>query len=172
VNAEEFEDFYAAAFPRLVGQLQVLTGSHAEAQDAVQEAFVRAWERRSKIDADGAPEAWVRATAWRIAVSRWRRAKRFGWLLRIMDGPQVAAGPEPDRVAFADGLARLPTEHRRALILFYVCDLSVDQVAAETGAPAGTVKARLARGRASLASYLADDITSPLTESDVVVRDA
>jgi RNA polymerase sigma-70 factor (ECF subfamily) len=46
-----------------VGQLYAMTGDQAEAQDAVQEAFVRAWARRSKIDRDHEPEAWVRVTA-------------------------------------------------------------------------------------------------------------
>jgi len=63
LDREEFTSFYASSFPRLVGQLYAMTGDQAEAQDVVQEAFVRAWARRSKIDRDQAPEAWVRVTA-------------------------------------------------------------------------------------------------------------
>lgn len=48
VERAEFSSFYAASFSRLVGQLYVMTGDLAEAQDAVQEAFIRAWARRSK----------------------------------------------------------------------------------------------------------------------------
>ncbi len=44
-----------------------------------------------------------------------------------------------------------------AIVLHHLCDLSVEQVASETGAPVGTVKARLARGRATLARHLAVD---------------
>jgi RNA polymerase sigma-70 factor (ECF subfamily) len=50
----------------------------------------------------------------------------------------------------------VPAEQRRALVLYHLCDLSVAQIAAETGAPEGTVKARLARGRAALARELGD----------------
>ena len=75
LSPEEFSDFYAASFRRLVGHLYAMTGDRAEAQDAVQEAFVRAWSHRGQLDRHGAPEAWVRATAWRIAVSRWHRAR-------------------------------------------------------------------------------------------------
>jgi hypothetical protein len=46
VEREEFTGFYAASFQRLVGQLYAMTADQAEAQDAVQEAFVRAWARR------------------------------------------------------------------------------------------------------------------------------
>ncbi len=57
MDAEEFGAFYAASSRRLDGQLTAMTGDDAEAADAVQEAFVRAWERRRRLDADGAPEA-------------------------------------------------------------------------------------------------------------------
>ena len=158
MSPEEFSDFYAASFRRLVGHLYAMTGDRAEAQDVVQEAFVRAWSHRGRLDRDGAPEAWVRATAWRIAVSRWHRARRGRLLLRSHPAPQVAPGPTPDRVAFIDALRRVPGEQRRALVLYYVCDLSVAQIAAETGVPEGTVKARLARGRTGLAPYLRESV--------------
>ena len=150
----EFTIFYAAAFPRLVGQLYAMTGDQSEAQDAVQEAFVRAWARRGTIDRNRSPEAWVRVTAWRIAASRWRRARDGARLMLLAARPESTAGPTPDRVAFVDALRKVPAEQRRALVLFHLCDLTVDQIAAETGVRAGTVKARLARGRAALAPYL------------------
>ena len=48
MDREEFNSLYAASFPRLVGQLYAMTGDQAEAQDAVQEAFVRAWVHRGR----------------------------------------------------------------------------------------------------------------------------
>jgi RNA polymerase sigma-70 factor, ECF subfamily len=162
VDREEFTSFYAATFQRLVGQLYAMTGDQAEAQDAVQEAFVRAWARRGMIERDGAPEAWVRVTAWRIAASRWRRARDGSQLMLLNARPESTAGPTPDRVAFVEALRRLPAEKRRALVLYHLCDLTVDQIAAETGVPAGTVKARLARGRAAIKPYLRDT-AAPVT---------
>jgi RNA polymerase sigma-70 factor (ECF subfamily) len=163
VEREEFTDFYAASYQRLVGQLYAMIGDHSEAQDAVQEAFVRAWAHRGAIDKNQAPEAWVRVTAWRIAASRWRRARDGLRLGALAARPESTAGPTPDRVAFVDLLRKLPAEQRRALVLFYLCDLTVDQVAEETGARAGTVKARLSRGRAALAPHLSD-IAAPASE--------
>jgi RNA polymerase sigma-70 factor, ECF subfamily len=154
VSPEEFTDFYAASFRRLVGQLYAMTGSHAEAQDAVQEAFIRAWAHRRQLEHGGAPEAWVRATAWRIAVSRWQRARLGRVLMRSSPPAATIDGPSPDRVALIEALRQVPAEQRRALVLYHVCDQSVAQIAAETGVPVGTVKARLARGRAALAPYL------------------
>lgn len=162
MDREEFTTFYTATFHRLVGQLYAMTGDRAEAQDAVQEAFVRAWARRSKFDRDGAPEGWIRITAWRIAVSRWRRAKDGRRLMELTARTEPVAGPTPDRVAFADALRQLPAEQRRALVLYHLCDLTIEQIAAETGAPAGTVKARLARGRAAITPFMSE-ISEPLT---------
>jgi RNA polymerase sigma-70 factor, ECF subfamily len=163
VQREEFVSFYAASFSRLVGQLYVMTGDLAEAQDAVQEAFIRAWAHRSEIDRNGAPEAWVRVTAWRIAASRWRRAREGTRLALLTARPDATPGPSPDRVAFVDALRKVPAAQRRALVLYHVCELTVEQIAAETGVPAGTVKARLARGRAALAPYLRET-AAPLSE--------
>jgi RNA polymerase sigma-70 factor, ECF subfamily len=150
VDSEEFAGFYAGSFHRLVGQLYVMTGNWAEAQDAVQEAFVRAWARRGRIDRGAGPEGWVRVTAWRIAMSRWRRARGGQERMALAGGPGVVAGPAPDHVALVEALRQVPAEQRRALVLFHVCDLSVEQIAMETGVAVGTVKARLARGRAAL----------------------
>jgi RNA polymerase sigma-70 factor (ECF subfamily) len=76
--------------------------------------------------------------------------------MRSQPTPEVADGPGPDRVALIDALRKVPAEQRRALVLYHVCELTVAQIADETGVPAGTVKARLARGRRALAPYLAD----------------
>ncbi len=160
MSPEEFTEFYAASFGRLVGQLYAMTGNSAEAQDAVQDAFVRAWAHRGKLNTDGSPEAWVRTTAWRIAASRWQRARIGRLLMRAQPRPQAADGPGPDRVALIEALRKLPAEQRRAVVLYHLCDCSVAEIAAETGASAGTVKARLARGRAALAPYLSDTATA------------
>ncbi len=160
MDRDEFTAFYTATFNRLVGQLYAMTGDQSEAQDSVQEAFVRAWARRAKFDRDGAPEAWIRVTAWRIAASRWRRSRDGGRLMRLAAPPEAIEGPTPDRVAFTDALRKVPAEQRRAIVLYHLCDLTVEQIAAETGVPAGTVKARLARGRTALMPHLRETVAS------------
>jgi RNA polymerase sigma-70 factor (ECF subfamily) len=162
VTPEEFDGLYAACAPRLVSQVAMLTGDVGEAQDAVQEAFVRAWTRRSQLESSAGAEGWVRTTALRLAVSRWRRVRR-SILGATAPDPQVA-GPTPDHVALVAAMRRLPAAQCEALALHYFCDLSVDDVARETGAPVGTVKARLSRGRSTLAVALGDQ-----TEEDAHV---
>ncbi|EPD67534.1 sigma-E family RNA polymerase sigma-70 factor [Streptomyces sp. HGB0020] len=171
MTEDEFDAFYAAAFPRLTGQLYAFTGDHGEAQDVVQEAFVRAWDRRERFLADSAPEAWIRTVAMRLAVSRWRRAKRWLELVRRTPPPETDPGPGPEYTALVAALRDLPEAQRMAIVLHHLCDLSVEQVASETGAPVGTVKARLSRGRTELAKRLGgDEADGPVRKESGRVR--
>ena len=157
MEAQEFDAFYTASYTRLVGQLHAMIGDRDEAEECVQEAFVKAWSHRRSLDRDRAPEAWVRTTAYRLAVSRWRRTVRGRRAPdRALQAAQQVAAPDESRTALMGALAQLPAEQRRALVLHHLCDLPVAEVAVETGAPVGTVKARLSRGRAALQALLAD----------------
>ncbi|MEE1755901.1 SigE family RNA polymerase sigma factor [Streptomyces sp. SP18CS02] len=156
MTVEEFEEFYAHSVTRLVGQVYLMTGDLHEAQDVVQEAFVRAWGRRSRLVRDAGPEAWVRTVAWRLAVSRWRRRGRAAEAWRTHGNGLPGSAPEPDAdtVALVEALRRLPERQRRVAVLHYVCDLTVEQVAAEAGVSTGTVKTHLSRARAALSRHL------------------
>ncbi|WP_435971523.1 SigE family RNA polymerase sigma factor [Streptomyces sp. Qhu_M48] len=156
MTVEEFEEFYAQAAARLTGQLYVMLGDLHEAQDVVQEAFVKGWSRRRQLDREGQPEAWIRTVAWRLAVSRWRFRRRTSEAWKRGGAPPAVEGPGPDHLVLVDALRELPPQQRRSLALHYLCDLSVEQVAGETGLSTGTVKTHLARGRAALAGRLQD----------------
>lgn len=156
MSKEEFDALYTATVGRLVGTLYAMTGDLGEAQDVVQEAFVRAWQRRRELSMVGSPEAWVRTVAWRLAVSRWRSTRRAAaWLARST--PTAVPPPSPDHLALVEALRRIPETQRVAIVLHHLCDLSVEDVADEMGTPVGTVKARLSRGRAALLPLLNDD---------------
>jgi RNA polymerase sigma-70 factor (ECF subfamily) len=158
MDERTFDEFYATSYRRLIGQTYAICGNLAEAQDCVQEAFVRAWDKRRTLDMDQAPEAWVRTVAYRLAVSRWRRARKA---LRPPDRAYAStcpAEPSVTRVALNRALQKLPVDQRRAIVLHHLCDLSVADIAVETNAPVGTVKARLSRGRAALAALLDDHL--------------
>ncbi|WP_134738294.1 SigE family RNA polymerase sigma factor [Nocardioides sp. 503] len=158
MDEREFDELYTASFARLTGQLYAMIGDRDEAQECVQEAFVRAWSHRRKLDRTQYPEAWVRTTAYRLAVSRWRRTT----LSRRPADRAVGASaqvppPSEAHVALVAALRQLPEAQRQALVLHHLADLSVHDVAHEVGVPEGTVKARLSRGRAALAALLSDE---------------
>lgn len=157
MEAAEFDAWYAASYPRLTRQLYALIGDRTEAEECVQEAFVRAWSARRSLDLDRHPDAWIRTTAHRLAISRWRRMRRGRREpARAVDRTGSAAAPSEDHVALVTALRQLPFEQRQALVLHHLADLPVAAVAAEIGAPEGTVKARLSRGRTALATLLTE----------------
>ncbi|MEU1843346.1 SigE family RNA polymerase sigma factor [Micromonospora sediminicola] len=149
----DFDGLYHAHFRSLTIQLTAYCGDLAQAQDMVQEAFCRAFARWSRVSRYDDPVAWVRRVAWNLATSRWRRLRTAqAWLHRQRE--EHVPGPGPDRVALTAALAVLPTNQRRAVVLHYLADLSVAQIAAQEDVPEGTVKSWLHRGRAALAAQL------------------
>lgn len=150
----DFDGLYHAHFRSLTLQLAAYCGDLSQAQDLVQEAFCRAFARWSRVAGYDDPVAWVRKVAWNLATSRWRRVRTAQSWLRQQREEHVP-GPDPDRVALTAALANLPTSQRRAVVLHYLADLSVLQIAEQEGVPEGTVKSWLYRGRAALAAQLA-----------------
>ena len=158
MDAAEFDEFYATSFRRVTGQVYAMIGDLDEATDCTQEAFARAWAHRRKLDRAEYPEAWVRTTAYRLAVSRWRRRKRGERSPdRALQPVGTTGAVDESHVALVAALRQLPEAQRQALVLHHIADLPVQQVAAEVGVPEGTIKARLSRGRAALAALLADE---------------
>jgi RNA polymerase sigma-70 factor (ECF subfamily) len=70
--------------------------------------------------------------------------------------PEAVSGPDPTRLALEAGLRLLPDQQRRALVLRYMCDLTVAEIAALEGAREGTIKSRLARGREAMAQVMGE----------------
>lgn len=145
----ELRELYAAAHGRLVLQVAALTGDLAEAEDVVQEAFVRAMGKWGRLRAYDNPEAWLYTVACNLARSRWRRAQRA---LHLVPAPDPAPELSPDRVALLTALSKLPADQREAIVLHHLVDLPLDEIALRQGVPLGTVKARLSRGRKALAA--------------------
>jgi len=155
-DPESFDDFYAGSVGRLISQLYAMTGDRAEAEDVVQEAYTRARQRWDKIARYADPEGWVRTVAWRISVSSWRKAtSRLAAHRR--DRPDPVPGVSPDYVAMISALRRIKADQRRAIVLFHLVGLSVQEIAKETDASPAAVKARLVRGRQSLAAQLQEE---------------
>lgn len=149
---------FDASYRRLVGQLYGVCGDLAEAEDVVAEAFARAVSRRRAFERMDNPEAWLRTVAVNVARTRHRRRQLGERLLRRTHPPDDAHRPplSDDRMALVAALRALPAAQRETLALHYLADMPVTDVAATLGVPVGTVKARLSRGRAALATALGD----------------
>lgn len=155
----DFDAFYRATAPRVVHLVYAFTGDLTVAQDATQEAYAKAWSRWDQVGRADDPLAWVRTVARRTAISAWRKRTARDRAHIRHGGPLSTAAPTEDRVAVVAALRTLPEPVREAVTLHYIGDLSIDQIAHETDTPAGTVKARLHRGRALLAQALRTEET-------------
>ena len=160
---ESFEEFYTGTVGRLLGQLFVVTGDLHEAEELVQEAFTRAAARWARLRDYDVPEAWVRRVAMNLAADRVRGLRRH---TRAMGRLRPAAEVPPvsvEALALAEALGTLPVRQRQVLVLHYLVDLPVGEIARTLDMPDGTVKSLLSRGRHALAAKLgeAEEVLDP-----------
>jgi RNA polymerase sigma-70 factor (ECF subfamily) len=155
---QEFvREVYDASYRRLVAQLLAFCGDQETAEDAVQEAFIKAIAQRRHFESLDNPEAWLRIVAVNHVRNRWRRSKVWRALMPRLGSSLPATMPlSPDHVAVVTALKQLPVELREVVALHHLADLPVGEVAQTLQIPEGTVKTRLARGRAQLAALLSD----------------
>jgi RNA polymerase sigma-70 factor, ECF subfamily len=151
-----FADCYYASYGRLAAQLNAYLGDAAAAEDVVQEAFLRAWQRWNRISGYEDPVAWIRRVAWNLATSHWRRLVREARLARHHREVTSVEMSVPENVALIEALRKLRPNHRRVIVLHYLTDLPVAEIAAELNVPRGTVLSWLHRGRADLAAHLGE----------------
>jgi RNA polymerase sigma factor (sigma-70 family) len=155
IGGESFDDFYRGSYPRLLRQVVLVAGSRVEAEDALQEAYARAAARWGLLRHYDVPEAWVRVVAMRLVAEVGRRARRrAAALLRL--GPPAEAVPELSAATFDlhVALRALPVGQRQVIVLHYLVGQPINDIADQLGLPLGTVKSRLWRARAALASLL------------------
>jgi len=148
---EHHRGVYAAAFGVL--------GDGAQAQDVVQDVFLRLWRRPGLYDpARGPLGPYVRLMARSRALDLWREAQAAG---RAQDRLKIVVGDEEpraderpgamaelaeDRAVVRRALGRLPTPQREALVLAYFGGLTADEIARRTHIPLGTAKSRIRLG--------------------------
>ena len=144
---------FAASYRKLVVQLYGIVGNASEAEDLVQEAFVRAYAAGPRFTRVDNPEAWLRTTAVNLYRNRWRKMRNFARIKHRLAQPPDLPGIDAN-IEVVDALRRLPENQRVVLVLHYFADRQVQQIAEELGVAEGTVKSRLSRGRDALAAML------------------
>jgi RNA polymerase sigma-70 factor (ECF subfamily) len=147
-------EVYDASYRRLVLQLFALCGDLTDAEDAVQEAFVKAVGQGHAFDRVLNPEAWLRTAALNHQRNAWRHAKVVRRFATNVPGPRSLPDLSPDHVAIVRALAGLDPDQRTVVVLHHLADLGTAEIASELGLPEGTVKSRLSRGRERLAPML------------------
>lgn len=150
-------DLFHVTYPRLVVFLYAICGHQADAEDAAQEAFTKALLNQRKFISLDNPEAWLRTVGLNHLRNGWRHHDVVRRLRGKVPGPQSAFELGPDHVAILAALDGLDRPLREVVVMHYLLDLSVAEIAATLGIAQGTVKSRLSRSRRRLAPLLTEE---------------
>lgn len=154
-RADSFEDFVIQHGEGLLRFAIMITGSHADAQDVLQDALVSVYRNWQRIERRDRADAYTRTAIVRRARDLWR-SRRHEVLGLIPDRPSdigeylVAEGD----ARLATAVARLPEKQRLVIVLRYYCDLADRDVAAILKCTVGTVKSQAYRGLQKLRTDL------------------
>jgi RNA polymerase sigma-70 factor, ECF subfamily len=152
----EIERCIEAEYKRLVGVVSLVTGSVPVAEEAVQEAFARAWERSQRGEHFDHLAGWVATAALNQARSgRRRMATERRTLERLAATVPKEPDPTPDvEIVVKSAVDGLAGRQRDAVVLYYLLDIDVATAARLLRVSEGTVKTALARARVKLAETL------------------
>lgn len=149
-RAEGFEAFFEAERARLFGTLCLVTGNRGEAEDVMQEAFLKVWERWDRVSRVPNPAGYLYRTAFNVFRSRIRRAARAA---RRLFAAEASFDPFPgveDRQDLLDALRKLTPRQRSAVVLMELMDLSSDEAATILHIRPVTVRVLASQGRAAI----------------------
>jgi RNA polymerase sigma-70 factor (ECF subfamily) len=160
---EAFREIVEREGPSLVRACHRVLGDLHEAEDAAQEAFVIAFRSLGTWRQEGPLGAWLTRIGVRIAIRRAQGKRSVTWLDPINPGAaDIAGGSDPavasirsERAAeIRSALARLEEPYREVVALRFFGEMSLGEIAEQTGRPLGTVKTHLHRGLLRLRSVL------------------
>lgn len=159
---ETFTEFYLQSKDACLRAVAAVCSDRFSAEEAVAEAFARAWASWSQVSRHPAPAAWVVRTALNHHVSRWRRTRRERSVPLAADAADRASpGVDPhDRAELVSVLRGLPQRQREVVVLRFLLDLTTEQTAAALGIAPGTVTAHLHRAMTTLRSQRHQDTES------------
>lgn len=158
-----FRSLYEEVHPGLFHVVRRLCGDDDLSQEIVQRSFVRAWENLGELREDLAFAGWMRRIAVNLLRDHWRKANRTTDLPEDDDldalrdpapGPEELLEDHLVREHLEEALEDLPEMFRLPVVLHYLDDRPVEEVAHLLDLPRGTVLSRLSRARGRLREFL------------------
>lgn len=155
MSEQQFHTDYLALSGLLYKIAYYMLESEAEAEDAVQEVFLKLWEARSTLDGISYPKAYCVRMLKNLCIDRIRRAQHLSF-------PQQLPEPEPVRPGdealdakkklnnILEAVKALPERHRQVLILRTIEGLSYEEITERTGINYLTLRVLLSQARAKL----------------------
>jgi RNA polymerase sigma-70 factor, ECF subfamily len=149
----------------LYSYAMVLTRNHAEAEDLVQEAYLRAMPAMNRLGSEINVKAWLFKILRNAWLNQLRKQRAIAWT--DVEDDSVRDIPEPsqdsynalvtkiEREQVQEAIQKLPPKFREIIVLREFEELSYDEIAGLLNCPVGTVMSRLARARSKLREFLA-----------------
>jgi RNA polymerase sigma-70 factor (ECF subfamily) len=152
--ASSFEAFFDAEHRKLFGTLCVLTGDPGEAEDIMQEAFVRVWERWGRVASHPDPAGYLFRTAFSIQHNRYRRALRAARRAVVTTPARDSFALVDEVAALATALRTLTLRQRSAIVLTELLGYSSEEAGRLMGIRSSTVRVLASNARHALRSNL------------------
>jgi RNA polymerase sigma-70 factor, ECF subfamily len=156
-DSAAFERLYRAHLPRVTSLARWLLGTD-DVDDAVQDVFVRVWEKLDTFQGDAAFGTWLHRVAVNLLLRR-RQRRALRWSRHVESEPamEAVAGsvPRPElRIALEGAVSALPAGAREVFVLHDMEGYKHDEIAAQLGIDPGTSRSQLHRARALLRHQL------------------
>jgi len=160
----DFDRLYRVTYQRIFATLMLILRDPAAAEDATQEAYLRAFRAWDRWKQDAPAEAWIYRIALNVAFTHRRRERlhEVGEVLRRLGRPKT---PDPTEAAHPDlvrELRALPPKQAAAIVLRHLHGFTNREIAAALNVPERTVASRLAAAKNRLRSRLGDRVDTEM----------
>ncbi len=151
------EELYLSYHRRLARFLSRFTPRYENVEEIINDTFMVVWQSAKDFRNASQVSTWIIGISYRTALKSFRRQKNHAVARSLEDYPEQTVDPTFDAEVhdwLQHGLSRLPIEQRLTLELAYHMGHSLEEIAAITDCPVGTVKARMFHAREKLRQYL------------------
>lgn len=156
---EEAEEAFACLVERyqarFYGVARRMLGADADAEDAVQIAFLHVHRSAAEYRDQWSGSTWLYRILTNVCIDLWRKRRRLAEV-SVPEPPPVAAASASERIDVDRALDKLPAEARAALVLCYVEELSYAEIARVRGVTVNTVKTQLLRAKRLMRKHLSE----------------
>lgn len=164
---EDFDRLYRLTYQRVFATLMLILRNPAAAEDATQEAYVRAFRSWKTWKQDAPAEAWIHRIALNVAFTQRRRERLFeiGEVIRRLGRPAEADPTQINEPDLVRELRALPPKQAAALVLRHLHGFTNREIARALDVPERTVASRIAAARTRLRARLGDQLASEMGSS-------
>ncbi|MFL5797782.1 MAG: RNA polymerase sigma factor [Actinomycetota bacterium] len=151
-----FEDFFEAERARLFGALTLVTGDRFEAEEIMQDAFLRVWERWSRVSVMDEPGGFLFRTAMNVFRNRYRRAALALRRVASLAPTEDVLATVEDRDVVVRALRELTATQRAAVVMTSYAGFTSEEAGRALGMKAASVRTLATRARAAIRGKVGD----------------